>query len=111
MPEDDGNLFGKLEYSQKRMVFEGLMRMIASESTSGFTNCDKGHPAYSYTGEPGPNAYEAWGDSPEHNELYKMLVELSEDLRGDPEVKEFVNCWQDFCRIAKRAYEANRKSN
>ena len=110
MTEDDVNLFGKLDYSQKKMVFEGLMRMIKSESTSGFVNGDKGHLAYRYVGEPAPNSYEVWGDSPEHNRLYEMLVELSEDLRGDPEIKEFVNCWQDFCRIAVAAYDQHKIS-
>lgn len=86
------------------------MLLLKSPSNLGFKN-DKSGMAYVLGAKDGKVDQEAWGDSPDTNKLYLMMVELSEDLRGHGELNEFVNCWQDFCRIAVEAYKKNRDSN
>jgi hypothetical protein len=97
------NLFSELTPSQKKFVFDGLMRLLKSESQAGFNN-DKMGMAYVIGAKRGDSDFKEHGDSPDRNGLFQMMAELSEDLRGHPEMSEFVNCWQDFCRIAIEAY-------
>lgn len=102
-------MFEGLHQTQKLMIFEGLMLLLKSPSNLGFKN-DKGGMAYVLGAKDGAFDQEAWGDSPDTNKLYLMMVELSEDLRGHRELNEFVNCWQDFCRIATEAHKKHRDS-
>ncbi len=88
------------------MIFEGLMLLLKSHSSLGFYN-DKGSPAYVLGAKDGTVLPE-FGDSPEKNHFFAMMVELSEDLRGHSEIREYVNCWQDFCLIAVEAYRKHR---
>jgi len=100
------NMFSGFTQAQKHLIFEGLMLHLKSQSNLGFLN-DRLGMAYVLGAKDGQEN-DAHGDSPERNDLYKMLVELSEDLRGHPEISKFVNCWQDFCRIAVESHRRRR---
>jgi hypothetical protein len=102
-------MFTQLDTTQKQMVFEGLMLLLKSDSNLGFKN-DKLGMAYVIGAKKGDSDFKEHGDSPDRNKLYQMMVELSEDLRGHSELSEFVNCWQDFCRIAVEAYRNHHPS-
>ena len=91
------------------MVFEGLMMLLKSDSDLGFNN-DKLSMAYVIGAKSGDSDFKMHGDSPDRNKLFQMMVELSEDLRGNSELSEFVNCWQDFCKIAVEAYRNHHPS-
>ncbi|MEY2499826.1 MAG: hypothetical protein QOI07_160 [Verrucomicrobiota bacterium] len=104
------NMFSELTQIQKQMVFEGLMMLLKSDSSLGFKN-DKMGMAYVIGASTGDSDFAQHGDSPDRNKLYQMMVELSEDLRGHSEISEFVNCWQDFCRIAVEAYRKHHSRN
>ncbi|SRR6266404_4789108 len=106
------NLFSELTQGQKKLVFDGLMLLLKSDSDAGFLN-DKLSMAYVIGAKTGDSDFKMHGDSPDRNKFYQMMVELSEDLRGHPEMSksEFVNCWQDFCRIAVEAYRKHHPSN
>jgi hypothetical protein len=66
-------------------------------------------------GRDGKYDYQAFGDSPEHNRLFKMMHELSVelcegDLDGSSEIGDCIYSWSDFCRIAYEAYEKDKKA-
>jgi hypothetical protein len=100
--------FGSLDFSEKQMVYLGLLSLVKSNSGVGFANRDQGHPAY-VVGRNGTHDYAQWGDSPERNTLFKMMhslsVELSEaEIDGSSEISEYVFSWADFCALAYEAY-------
>lgn len=96
-------MFDNLGYIEKGLVYEGLIKLIESDSGHGFHNNDKGHPAY-LIGKKGEYDYEKWGDSPDHNQLYKMLNHLSNQLKNqDVELgvqRKYIMNWADFCNLA-----------
>lgn len=104
--------FAGLSYSERKLLYLGLVSLVKSNSGNGFQNCDQGHPAYA-VGRSGKFDYNAWGYSPERNKLFKMMhtltVSLSEaEMDGSSEVADYVFCWADFCELAYAAYEKPR---
>ena len=107
------NAFDKLSHSERQLIYLGLLSLVKANSGYGFCNCEQGHAAYA-VGRSGKWNYDTWGDSPEHNKLFKMMHTLSislvdSELDGTSEVSEYVFSWSDFCNIAYAAYEENKK--
>jgi hypothetical protein len=104
-------MFENLDYDTKLLIYEGLLKLVTSNSGEGFHG-DQGHPAYR-VGRSGDVDYEQWGDSPEHNRLFKVMHELSVSLNAaeekNPTVTDYVFSWADFCRMATDAYDRQRK--
>ncbi len=106
------NPFGSLDYFDKQTIYEGLVKLVKTNSGVGFHNTDQGHPVY-MIGKEGDIDYEAWGDSPEHNRLFKMMhtlsVELCEaEIDDSSETPEYIFSWSDFCIMAYNAYEKHK---
>jgi hypothetical protein len=108
-------MFESLEMSEKHIVYQALLCLIKSNSGVGFHNGDQGNAAYR-VGAKGTIDYAAWGDSPDHNRLFKMMHTLAVELcQGDPEGKseigEWIYSWSDFCRTAVESYDRERDRN
>ena len=108
-------MFEQFEMRDKVMIYQGLLCLVRSNSGVGFWNGDQGHPAYA-VGREGKFDHQTFGDSPEHNRLFRMMHELSValcggDLDGSSEVGNYIYSWSDFCRIAYEAYEKHKKPN
>lgn len=84
------------------IIYDALIHSIDTNSGIGFHNNDQGHIAYLTGAKDGSHDYEQWGDSPENNRLFKMLVCLSGD-RGDSHSAQIRN-WREFCERAYNAY-------
>jgi len=100
---------GGLSFSERKLIYQGLLSLVKSNSGIGFANHDQGHPAYA-TGRKGTFDHAQWGDSPEHNQLFRLMhslsVSLSEaEIDDSSEISEYVFSWSDFCHIAYSAYE------
>ena len=106
-------MFESLSYLDQFMVYEGLLGLVNSNSGIGFNNADQGHPAY-VMGSKGVIDYDAWGDEPERNRLFKMMHQLSVSLNEheseNPTTTEYVFSWTDFCRIAMNAYNTHKRN-
>jgi len=101
--------FSSFSFSEKRLIYQGLLALVNNNSGCGFCNNDQGHPAYAI-GRKGEHNYQQWGDSPEHNKLFNMMHTLSVELNaaeidGQSEISEYVFSWQDFCILAYGAHE------
>ena len=108
----DEPLFSQLNFSQKQVVYQGLLSLVSSNSGIGFCNNDQGHPAYAI-GREGKFDYDQWGDSPDNNRLFKMMHELSVSLNeaeidGSSEIADYIFAWADFCNLAYSAYESSK---
>ena len=91
----------------KYLIFKVLVRMIKTNSGEGFHNSDQGHPAYRL-GAIGKVDPVAGGDSPEQNQLFKLLASFDQTFHGvgpnpDP------STWQKFCAFAVDAYDREHK--
>lgn len=111
-PQRMHHKFIKFDYSESRMLYQGLYSLVKSNSGIGFCNCDQGHPAYA-VGRNGKVDYAMFGDSPEHNTLFKMMHSLSSilseiELDGKSEIPEYVYTWSNFCDIAYGSYLVNK---
>jgi len=102
------------KYAEKEYTYRGLKSLIESGSGVGFHNADMGHPAY-VLGASGQTLKDDWGDSPEENLLYKMLSQLSKELKkaGIEELRyvwwyDFSE-WKDFCKFAVEIYNKKRR--
>ena len=109
---DQFNPYSSLSFPERQMIYLGLVALVKGNSGIGFCNTDQGHPAYAI-GRSGTFDYGQWGDSPEHNTLFKMMhtlsVSLSEaDLDSSSEVGDYIFCWADFCSMAYAAYEKSK---
>jgi hypothetical protein len=106
--------FEAFSFSQKQLLYKGLLALVKSNSGRGFANGDQGHPAYAI-GRGGTFDYDKWGDSPDRNEMFQMMQSLSGDLcvgeiDGSSEIGEYVHAWCDFCEIAYNAYLDAKKN-
>src|SRR6266404_6612102 len=106
--------FESLSFSEKHLLYRGLLCLVTSNSGYGFCNNDQLHPAYA-VGRSGQSNYKQWGDSPEHNNLFKMMHALSVELSaaeidGSAEISDYIFSWVDFCDIAYKAYEKAKKT-
>lgn len=104
---------GALSFSDRQLLYQGLLSLVKSNSGVGFANSDQGHSAYAI-GRKGDFDYEKWGDSPDRNRLFKLMhalsVSLSEaEIDSSAEVSDYVFCWADFCQLAYSAYEKAKK--
>ena len=105
--------FESLSFSDKQLLYQGLLSLVTSNSGHGFTNSDQGHPAYAI-GRSGKFDYAAWGDSPDCNDLFMMMHTLSVELSaaeidGSSEIGDYVFSWSDFCNLAYSAYDNAKK--
>jgi hypothetical protein len=110
--EAEPSPFESLSFSEKQLVYRGLLSLVTSNSGYGFCNNDQGHPVYA-VGRNGTHNHRKWGDSPDHNRLFKMMhtlsVELSEaEIDGSAEISDYVFSWSDFCHLAYAAYERTK---
>ena len=85
------------------IIYAALIHAIKTNSGIGFYNNDQGHPAYLMGAADGRRDEQTWGDSPERNRLYKMLVALSETFGRSCGV-QIVN-WRSFCQLAYESYQ------
>lgn len=86
--------------TEQMMIYEALIHAIKTNSGIGFHNNNQGHPAY-MAHEDGSTAKDM-GDSPEANDLYKMLRSLTGELGDRAHVP--IRSWVDFCRLASDGY-------
>ena len=100
-------MFESLSPSERSLIYEVLLHAVKSNSGIGFANTDQGHPAYR-VGRDGKYDYQAFGDSPERNSLFRMMHELSVSANETDESftssGDLVFSWADFCRLATDAY-------
>ena len=71
----DSDRFGALKFAEKQMIYQGLLSLVETNSGIGFANNDQGHPAYAL-GRNGTINHDEWGDSPDANLLFQMMVSL-----------------------------------
>jgi hypothetical protein len=112
--DDTKSPFESLTFSEKQLLYRGLLSLVTSNSGYGFCNNDQGHPAYAF-GRSGQVDYKQWGDSPERNSLFKMMHTLSVELSAaeidsTAEVSDYIFSWSDFCSLAFNAYEQAKKA-
>ncbi len=98
-------MFEKFNFTQRYILFTSL-------SGLGFHNNDQGHPAY-LIGCDEDTEFRDHGDSPERNELFKLVCELSESLEDctDFSPDDFITKWSEFCKMATNAYKSHKKSD
>jgi len=99
-------------------VYQGLKALIESGNGDGFHNADLGHPVYRMgASDASPEMLRDWeyADSPQKNNLYKMISRLSKDLKeaGIEELRfiwwyDFSE-WKDFCKFVIGVYDKKRK--
>jgi hypothetical protein len=79
-------LFERFDSDDKFLIYGSLLNSVRTNSGQGFINSDQGHLAYR-TGAKGNNPnLGTLGDQPNHNRLYKMMLELSRALKDHPEL-------------------------
>jgi hypothetical protein len=105
---EGSGMFEKLPYCDD-IIYRALVIMVKSNNGYGFNNNNQDHIAYR-VGRDGTVDHDAWGDSPDDNTLYKMMVELSEELLEHPDFPRSVRVhnWSDFCCMATDAYDAHQ---
>jgi len=104
--------FESLSFTEKQMVYRGLLALVVNNSGFGFCNNDQGHPAYAI-GRSGDVDFSQWGDSPDSNRLFQMMHTLSVELSApeidsSSEIADYVFSWSDFCQLAYSAYETSK---
>lgn len=89
---------------EKYLIFKALVRMIETNSGTGFLNEDQCHPAYTLGmhGEVNPVA---GGDSPEKNDLFKLLASFE---RTYHEAGPDLSTWPKFCTFAVESFKRER---
>ena len=100
-------MFESFDDSQRWLLLTALVDRVRANWGKGFHNNDQGHPAYR-GGCMEEIDFKTWGDSPEHNTLYKMMKELSESLKDYPDIlpEDLIFSWKDFCKMATEAYKS-----
>lgn len=95
----------ELNFGHRHVIYTALLKMVKRNDGTGFHNSDQGHPAYRI-GCDNKWDYDAWGDSPEHNELYQAMRILASSLSDCPDFapSDLVTDWSSFCRMATEAY-------
>ena len=89
--------------TEKYLIYTALVRAIETNSGLGFHNSDQGHPAYRAGAKDGDEVDPIWGDSPEKNELFKLLLSFETLHKG--ETGPDLSTWQKFCAFAVDAYD------
>ena len=106
-------MFESLSHSQRSLVYQGLLKLVTTNSGVGFANNDQGHMAYAI-GRSGKSDYEQFGDSPDRNQLFQMMHSLTTQLSAaelddSSEISDYVFAWSDFCNLAYAAFENGQK--
>ena len=101
-------MFHNLDVDQKYYLYRGLRLLVEKGGGSGFHNIDRGHPIYTEGAHGNTSKISQSQDNPEMNQVYKMLTDLSADLRntdyaGETGWYDFEN-WQKFCQFAVDAH-------
>lgn len=108
--ENTGGLASN-DFWGETLIYQGLKSLIENGDGVGFHNADLGHPVY-VSGAIG-KFQEMWeyADSPEKNQLFKMLSKLSKELKelGIEDIRfiwwyDFSE-WKDFCKFAVDVYK------
>ena len=107
MDDHTQHAFSGLDFSDKKLIYLGLLCLVKSNSGVGFANNDQGHLAYAI-GRDGSFDYDQWGDSPECNKLFKLMQALSlelsaAELDNSSEISDYIFSWSDFCSLAYAA--------
>ncbi len=109
-------MFDDLTPYQKELVFRGLKSLIETNTGIGFHNADQGHMVYCEGAEGIAFIASAKDqpDSPQKNELYKLLHALSADL-SKLDSQQFTwwydfDSWKSFCKLAYESYKKDRKA-
>ena len=115
MNEELNDPFENFDFSEKQLIYQGLLALVKGNSGFGFCNNDQGHPAYAI-GRKGEFDFEQWGDSPDANRLFRMMHALTLSLNaaeidGSSEISDYVHSWSDFCSLAYSAYESAKQTN
>ena len=106
------------KYIKNMYTYQGLKALIESGAGTGFHNADMGHPVYRMgASDTSPEILKDWeyADSPEKSVLYKMLAQLSKELKeeGIEELRYIwwydFSEWKDFCRFVIDIYDKKRK--
>jgi len=111
MSDDSHFSFDSFSFSQKQLIYRGFLALVNSNSGYGFGG-DQGAPAYAI-GRNGTVDQNMWGDSPDKNNLFKMMHDLSiqlsdAEIDGSSEIGEYVFSWADFCNLGYGAYEKSK---
>lgn len=108
------------KYSKNMYTYLGLKSLIESGTGAGFHNADMGHPVYHLgASDASPEMLKDWeyADSPEKSLLYKMLSQLSKELKeAGIEELHYVwwydfSEWRDFCKFVIGIYDKKRKAH
>ncbi len=110
--EEDNQPFSN-EYFQKEYTYLGLKSLIESGSGAGFHNRDLGHPVYVLGADGITSPGWEYADSLEKNILFKMLSNLSKELKQSGIENRFIwwydfSEWKDFCKFAIDTYNKRR---
>lgn len=102
------------DYVQKEYIYLGLKSLIERGSGDGFHNADLGHPVYILGAQGIIDPSWEYADSPEKNLLFKLLSQLSKELKqyGIEELRfiwwyDFSE-WKDFCKFAVDVYNKRK---
>ena len=86
---------------EQYLIFKALVHMIETNSGEGFHNSDQGHPAYLLGANDGKVDSVMGGDSPEQNDLFKLLASFDQEFHdAGPDL----STWQKFCAFAVKAH-------
>ena len=89
---------------EKYLIFKALVRIIETNTGTGFLNEDQGHPAYTL-GAQGKVDPVAGGDSPEKNRLFKLIASFDQGFQDEgPDL----STWEKFCAFAVIAFNRSR---
>ena len=99
-------MFKDFETGHLELIYRGLKALIETGSGVGFHNADQGHPVYALGSKGEQDDSWRYADSPEKNELYKLLSGLSSEVKSRGVHKmnytwwyDFSE-WKDFCKFA-----------
>lgn len=109
-------MFKKIGMMEKILIYKGLKRLVEEGDSLAFHNNDAGHPVY-VTGANGKEVKELQrADGPKTNGLFKMLCELTKDIKQECSTNQWwydFSTWQRFCELAveNNKNRTKRRSN
>ena len=98
-------MIDSLEHSERSLVLRALIHSVRTNTGDGFRNHDQCHPAYAVS-----DGSVQFGDSPQLNSLYKLMLELSQWVQEHPtdfQREDLILSWDDFCKMAVLGYQSN----
>lgn len=102
-------MFEQLTHEDRRTVFKGLKTLLESPlGCHEFYNGDKGHPAVSSI-KGGGYAGKVQQATSENTGIYRMLAELSQDLKGAGDTGDAwwydFSEWAAFCEFCRECHQ------